>query len=85
MTPRTAQGPVANPIADCLKGGTVGPSTHNLGKAFKERSAIGDSAVQADVPTDTAVQDYLPWLESFEPTPALNLYSAFFRRSPARR
>ena len=67
MTPRTAQGrPVANPIADCLAGGTVGPSTLNLGKAVAEWPAIGDSAFQSDVPTDTAVQDYLPWLESFE-------------------
>jgi inosose dehydratase len=67
-----------NPIPYWLAGGTVDRSTANLGTAFEELSAIGYTAVKADVPSDMAPEKYLGWLDSFGLSPALSLYSASF-------
>ncbi len=76
----SASGPrlAVNPIPYWLSGTTADKSTANLGRALEELSAIGYSAVKADVPTDMPPDKYLGWLESFGLAPALSLYSGQF-------
>lgn len=76
----SASGPrlAVNPIPYWLTGTTADKSTANLSRALEELSAIGYTAVKADVPTDMPPGKYLGWLESFGLAPALSLYSGQF-------
>ena len=67
-----------NPIGYWLAGGKADKSTATLGRAFTELAGIGYSAVKADVPTDMAPADYLPWLSGFGLQPALSLFAGSF-------
>ena len=67
-----------NPIAYWLTGATPDRSTATLGRAFTELAEIGYQAVKADVPTDMAAEDYLPWLDTFGLVPALSLFGGSF-------
>lgn len=74
-----------NPISYWLNGGEVDRSTENLGKAFEELAEIGYTVVKADVPSDMAAQDYLPWLQSFGLRPGLSLFNGVFSRPELHR
>ena len=67
-----------NPIGYWLAGGKPDKSTATLGRAFTELADIGYTAVKADVPTDMAPGDYLPWLAGFGLRPALSLFAGSF-------
>ncbi len=73
-----------NPIAYWMAGGTPDRSSATLGAAFTELAAIGYRAVKADVPTDMAADDYLPWLAGFGLTPALSLFPGSFDNPDSR-
>ena len=60
-----------NPISYWLKGGRT---VATLGAAFEELSAIGYTAVKADVPTDLDAASYVGWLAGFGLEPALSLF-----------
>ncbi|MEV6626861.1 sugar phosphate isomerase/epimerase [Amycolatopsis sp. NPDC051106] len=72
-----------NPVGYWLTDGVADRSKRVLGAAYTELAEIGFRAVKADVPDDMDAAEYLPWLTSFGPEPAISLYSGTFD-DPAR-
>lgn len=68
----------ANPIAYWLRGDQVDRSIEVLEQAFAELSAIGFTAVKADIPDRMSAPAYTDWLDDFGLAPSLSLFSSPF-------
>lgn len=80
--PRSAVGRApriaVNPIQYWVK---AGRSKEVLDVAFAELSAIGYTAVKADVPDELSAADYLDWLGGYGLSPAVSLFNSAFDES----
>jgi inosose dehydratase len=64
-----------NPIQYWAK---AGRTPEVLGAAFAELSAVGFTAVKADVPDGMRAADYLAWLDGYGLVPSVSLFSSAF-------
>lgn len=78
MTGARGTGISVNPIQYWVK---AGRSRKVLEAAFAELSAIGFSAVKADVPEEMTPREYLAWLGRFGLSPAISLFNSAFDES----
>jgi inosose dehydratase len=64
-----------NPIQYWAK---AGRTPEVLGAAFAELSAVGFTAVKADIPDGMRAADYLAWLDGYGLVPSVSLFSSAF-------
>lgn len=68
----------ANPIPYWARDGQVDKSPEVFEQAFADLSAIGFTAVKADVPEGMSAEAYARWIDSFGLRPSISLFSSPF-------